>query len=499
MRILTCFLLLFGTSAWAASSGYGKSNFKNGRSVIVHLFEWTWNDIAKECERFLGPYGFAGVQISPPSKQNKVTNPWRPWYERYQPMSYELTSRSGDEADFRDMVERCRKVDVLIYVDAVINHMAAKSYEFSEVPYSRNDFNVPRGYCSTSNGQVGNNYHDADIVRNCDLVGLNDILFGSKTSYYADKKVASYMNKMIDMGVAGFRIDAAKHMWPGDLKNIFGRLHTVDGSKPYIYQEVIDRNPGAEAVRASEYVGFADVTEFIYCDKIVGIGTGDNKAKYFKNFGEDWGMMDSRDAFVFVDNHDNQRSHGGGGDILTYKDSTPYKKALAFGMAWNYGIFRVMSSFYFDDPDSSPPAHSDGSIKSPIINSDGTCDNGWVCEHRWRQIKNMACFRNAAGSNPVENWYDNGDNFIAFSRGNRAFFAINNQSYRVTSTLQTGLPAGEYCDVISGDPTNSGCAGTKISVNSQGKASISIHSGKDSMIAIHVGAKSGSGNTQCHW
>lgn len=34
------------------------------RSTMVHLFEWKWDDIADECERFLGPKGFAGVQVS---------------------------------------------------------------------------------------------------------------------------------------------------------------------------------------------------------------------------------------------------------------------------------------------------------------------------------------------------------------------------------------------------------------------------------------------------
>nr|CAH7722336.1 unnamed protein product [Callosobruchus chinensis] len=28
------------------------------------MFEWHWDDIASECENFLGPKGFAGVQVS---------------------------------------------------------------------------------------------------------------------------------------------------------------------------------------------------------------------------------------------------------------------------------------------------------------------------------------------------------------------------------------------------------------------------------------------------
>lgn len=38
-------------------------NTKSGRTAIVHLFEWRWADIAAECERYLGPNGFGGVQV----------------------------------------------------------------------------------------------------------------------------------------------------------------------------------------------------------------------------------------------------------------------------------------------------------------------------------------------------------------------------------------------------------------------------------------------------
>jgi alpha-amylase len=59
-----------------------------GRSGMVHLFEWKWGDIARECESFLAPNGFAGVQISPPNENAIIGG--RPWWERYQPMSYKL-------------------------------------------------------------------------------------------------------------------------------------------------------------------------------------------------------------------------------------------------------------------------------------------------------------------------------------------------------------------------------------------------------------------------
>ena len=47
-----------------------------------------------------------------------------PWWTRYQPVTYNLTSRSGDEDAFASMVQRCQRSGVKIYVDAVLNHCA---------------------------------------------------------------------------------------------------------------------------------------------------------------------------------------------------------------------------------------------------------------------------------------------------------------------------------------------------------------------------------------
>ena len=52
-------------------------------------------------------------------------------------------------------------------------------------------------------------------MRNCKLVGLNDLALGED---YARQRVVDYLSKLVDWGVAGFRVDACKHMWPGDLQ-----------------------------------------------------------------------------------------------------------------------------------------------------------------------------------------------------------------------------------------------------------------------------------------
>lgn len=154
-----------------------------------------------------------------PINENAIV-PKRPWFERYQPISYNIITRSGNEDDFRDMVRRCNAVGVRTYVDVVVNHMAAggglvngtgghtafvPDKNYSAVPYNNTHFHRS---CAI------HDYNNAFEVRNCELVGLPDL---DQSLEYVRERIVGYMNKLIDIGVAGFRMDASKHMWPSDL------------------------------------------------------------------------------------------------------------------------------------------------------------------------------------------------------------------------------------------------------------------------------------------
>lgn len=361
------------------------------------------------------------------------------------------------------------------------------------VPYGPPDFNG-HNECPKPNLGIDGDYHDAVIVRNCRLVGLRDLKLSTE---YVRGRVTDFMNSLIAIGVAGFRVDACKHMWPGDLDIVYGRLQDLPdtwfppGTRPFLLQEVIDLY-GSEAVSASEYIHLGRVTEFkygLYLSEVVLKYNG-QQLSYLENFGEGWGMMSRFDAAIFIDNHDNQRDHGGGGPIITHKQPAEYKLAVGFMLAWDYGYPRVMSSYYFDDTEAGPPSDGNGNT-NPV-----DCFNDWVCEHRWRQIYNMVPLHNLAIGHGVTNWWDNNGNQIAFSRGNVGFVAMNNENFAMDTTLQTGLPSGEYCDVLSCENPHPPCGEgshcrSPITVNGDGTASIFIsndYSYVDEvpMVAIHV-------------
>jgi alpha-amylase len=498
--------------ALGLSVGVTAGAWAQARTAFVQLFEWKWTDVARECETYLGPKGFAAVQISPPNEHNWVAAgdgaPF-PWWMRYQPVSYSLDrSRSGTRAEFANMVSRCNAAGVAVYADAVINHMSGgnggsssagngwgyKSYP--RVPYGSNDFHTACGIT---------NYNDAGNVQYCELSGLQDLDTGAA---YVRGKIADYLVDLVNLGVKGFRVDAAKHISAGELGAIIDAVNARVASRPYWFLEVIGA-PG-EAVQPNQYFGLngnqVNVTEFAYGPQLHGKFAGGGRLAELRTFGETWGLMASNRAVAFTDNHDKQRGHGGGGNYLTYHNGPTYDLANVFMLAWPYGYPALMSSYAFNkttDYDTSfgPPYNADGSTRGPW---DGQASNpacfsqtrgGWVCEHRFRPIGNMVGFRNATVGNWfTTDWWDNGNNQIAFGRGDKGFVVINKEGGSLSRSFKTSLPAGRYCDVISGDYTanasGGACSGTTVTVDAQGYVSITV--GAFGAAALHAGARLGS-------
>ena len=82
---------------------------------------------------------------------------------------------------------------------------------------------------------------------------------------------------------------------------------------------------GGEPITASEYFGNGRITEFKYGRQLSDVFHKKTALKYLVNWGVGWGMMPDGNALVFIDNHDNQRGHGGGGDLLTFREPKLYK------------------------------------------------------------------------------------------------------------------------------------------------------------------------------
>ena len=164
-----------------------------------------------------------------------------------------------------------------------------------------------------------------------------------------------------------------------------------------------------------------------------------------------------------LDNHDTQRSSG---DVMTYKDDYKYKLGVTFLLTQGYDLKRVMSSHFFNVKDQGPPE-----------NAPGCFEDGMVCEHRWSTIMNMVKFANKMDGHLLENWQVK-DGGLSFSRGQAGFFAmgqLNNVEFH------TGLPDGNYCDLIHKCKQTTTVSG--------GKAGFNKAEPNYAVVAICVGCK----------
>ncbi len=244
------------TDATTTAAAAEDSSSADGRNsdVILNMFQWSWTSIAEECTSTIGPAGFGYVQVSPappggdPGHRVVDLLPARQLQDRRQDgqprgvRGHGPGLRRGGRRRHRGRGHQPHHRRR----SGAGTGTAGSSYAEDDFPgiYDADDFNDCREDIS--------DYSDRENVQNCRLVSLQDLKTSSEE---VQDTLAAYMNDLIDLGVEGFRIDAAKHMPAEDLAAIKSKL-----SDPDIYwvQEVIGAS--GEPIQPSEYVAPATST-----------------------------------------------------------------------------------------------------------------------------------------------------------------------------------------------------------------------------------------------
>ena len=467
-----------------ASPAFASTKSTNGlppKGVIVTAFQQNWRSIAKECKETYGPEGVKYVQVSPPEDHIKG----KAWWTSYQPVSYNLNSKLGTEAEFKNMITTCKAAKVGIIVDAVINHTTgagnkdtvgvggskydAANQSYPDAGYRKDDFHQIDKDIYT--------YRDAQVVWNYRLVGLLDL---DTSKPHVQQTLGNYFAKLLKMGVAGFRVDAVKHIAPNEMKAIKKAASEASGIKPeniWWMQETIGDSNGAKENQPDKYVGTGEVDEFEYSYRLRNYFSGSiDNLKHITD-----GLIPNKSAAIFVTNWDTERDNAT--SVLTYKDGKLYELANAFMLAYPYGTPNVYSGYKFSERDEGAPGATETSVP------DASCgkDSKWQCTQRWTSIRGMIGFYNAVKDTKVTKWQDDESNNIAFSRGNKGFFAINNDDKQNDVKYNTDLPDGEYCNVYASKICD------KTVTVSGGKVETTIPA--HSAVALHIKAVKHFGNS----
>jgi alpha-amylase len=151
------------------------------------------------------------VQVSPVHK----SNPSPAWWARYQPVDHSVIDGPlGDESGLKRLVESAHDVGIKVIVDVVFNHMANIDNLACTLRY-------PQFSAVDFHGDCYNRKSERDDAR----VGwLGGDLPDLKTESPFVRQIAkAALTKLMDMGVDGFRYDAAGHIEP----DFFAAMNSV--------------------------------------------------------------------------------------------------------------------------------------------------------------------------------------------------------------------------------------------------------------------------------
>ena len=257
-------------------------NYTN-TETILHVWSWNFPTITENMKQ-IADAGFTMIQTSPvnacfsPEGGNiKILDEKEGnWYHYYQPTDWTVGNNIvGTEEQMQAMLDEAKKYGIRVLVDVLPNHTAFNidlvSDEFYEAVGGRDKMFHTYGL------QGINDYNDRTQCTHQGVGGLPDV---NTENPLFQKYYMEFVNKLIEMGVRGFRYDTAKHIGvhsdPVDAeagvtendfwdvatgrKDVLGVSLAIDYNDLFVYGEVLqDRN-----VPEEEYASYFGQTASSY-------------------------------------------------------------------------------------------------------------------------------------------------------------------------------------------------------------------------------------------
>jgi len=300
----------------SAVSGFPETSSTAGEPVALQYFHEDWTTISGDMDR-VADWGFDAIWIQQPT-EGAVTKEEQKGRNDpplgYQPLDLRnFNSELGTESELTTLIDTAHDNDVDVYLDTVLNHMAAEPV--SAFPwFGSNDFHNNGGIDDDAYTYDPNNSECFDAngdpkdpdrieckpfqVENHDLLGLKDL---KQDKQYVRDQLFRYMEDMKELGADGYRFDAVKHIpesffgtyanqWAEDM-NMFRVGEILIGSTQYI-DGYVNAGPG---MHAFDYPLF-----FV----LKGVFDSSNPGDMRNLEGAGLVAQNPLRAMPFVDNHD---------------------------------------------------------------------------------------------------------------------------------------------------------------------------------------------------
>ena len=183
--------------------------------TILHVWSWNFPTIAENMKQ-IADAGFTMLQTSPvnacfsPEGGNiKILDEKEGnWYHYYQPTDWTIGNNIvGTEAEMKAMLDSAKKYDIRVLVDVLPNHTAFNIDLVTDEFYAAVG---GRDKMFHTHGLEGiNDYNDRTECTHQGVGGLPDV---NTENPLFQKYYMQFVNKLVEMGVRGFRYDTAKHI-----------------------------------------------------------------------------------------------------------------------------------------------------------------------------------------------------------------------------------------------------------------------------------------------
>ena len=422
------------------------------RDVILHAFDWRYNDIEYNAKR-IAELGYGAVLFPPPLYSDEFG---QEWWQRYQPRDYRvLRSFLGRKADLKRAIDALHGVGVCAYADLVFNHMANEKnrpdpYHFPGEATLRRyaganeraGFEEDRLYGDLSNGLFCyldfnpqgdiQNWNDNIEVESKWLGGLPDLDFNE----WVPQQQRTCLAALNGLGFDGYRVDAMKHM---PIEHLEGVFQAGDMNGRFVFGETLTFNDSEEAEFLWPVINETDFPcyDFVLQETLRRVFSPAGNMRELVDPANNGQALPWHRAVTVAITHDIPNNDGFRGILMQPQDEYLCHVYL---MGRDGGVPLVYS-----DNNQSAAKHPEDR-------------NRWANAWQRPDITAMVRFHNAVHGTRQRSIYE-ADGFFVFARGELGMVAINKTDQWQHPTIWTwGLRQGSYrCQIhghkmqVSGD------------------------------------------------
>ena len=417
--------------------------------VILHAFNWKYSEITARATE-ISAIGYRKVLIAPPLKAQGGL-----WWALYQPQDYRVVDHAlGNLRDLKQMIAALGAEGIEVYADVVLSHMANEAGWRSDLNYPGAivlaDYAQRASYFNANRlfGELDRNlfsaadFYDPFCIKNyanpwevqhgriCSATNHADPGLPSFVdSPWVIEQQKNYLLALKELGIRGFRIDAAKHMTMEHLRNVltpevtegmtvFGEIITYGGEGTSEYHNFLQ--PFLAGTNHEAY-------DFPLLATIVHAFTPSGSLKSLINPAATGNALQGRRAITMTTTHDIANNGG-----------------LFQGSQMNEAD-EWLATVYLLGRDGG----------KPIIYS----DHGESGSHRWagyyqrENIKKLISFHNQLQGAPMS-ILSASDCYLLWKRGDKGLLGINKCTIPIDIKVSTTtLPAGssfESLDLFQG-------------------------------------------------